>query len=386
MSRIKALEIPTIKALGLNNKEGNENPLQKSLSIKYISCEEKGISLNLKFEVEAKNFKNFKAYINISRGDISTNALSSESVTKLLEINPNGKRNIEIEVPLSFGDNENYKTKKYYRASVAVDGIWAISEGFKIILKKQANLNSEGYYYAKDGGFIKKTGNSDDVYLDNGEKLAIDNINLLRIAGLAYAESGYSEDIIKAIPFCIINRHKIYLNANKNKENYGIYDTLYKMRNKWDDYTYANEHHYGAYGNPAFRDFLGINLNDAIDFDKNVIGRNENKLMKLSIEYSIKSLTYQKNSNFSEDPSKGGVGWQGVDIVTGTNNAAIYWRNNLFVHSEHKKYGFANWVNKKSLDTSISETTMIGKGTFGTTIIWKQTEFTWKQDPIKARL
>ena len=45
MSIIRPLGIPKIKALGLNNTGGLENSLEKSLSIRYISCERKGILL-----------------------------------------------------------------------------------------------------------------------------------------------------------------------------------------------------------------------------------------------------------------------------------------------------------------------------------------------------
>lgn len=54
MKYIQPVKIPKIKALGLNNTNGVENPPLKSLSTRYISCEQKGISLHLKLEVEAK--------------------------------------------------------------------------------------------------------------------------------------------------------------------------------------------------------------------------------------------------------------------------------------------------------------------------------------------
>ncbi|TWF32652.1 hypothetical protein FHW36_11429 [Chitinophaga polysaccharea] len=74
------------------------------------------------------------------------------------------------------------------------------------------------------------------------------------------------------------------------------------MRNKWDDNTYANEFHFGANGNPAFRDFMGINLGDQPDFDKKSFGRNENRQMRLAIEYTIGAMRYLgANGKFGED-------------------------------------------------------------------------------------
>lgn len=146
MKYIQPVKIPKIKALGLNNLEGVENPLQKSLIVKYISCEQKGIILHLKLDVEAKgiNPREAKAYINVFRGDITQNNLTNESVMSILQINPNGRKNVEVVVPVSFASNEYYKTNKYYRASVNVDGIFALSEGFEIkIVKRNSSTNNK---------------------------------------------------------------------------------------------------------------------------------------------------------------------------------------------------------------------------------------------------
>lgn len=138
MKYIQPIKAPKTKALTLNNLQGKDNTIEKSLSIKYISCEQKEFSLNLKFEVQARgiNHKETGAYINVFRGDIKQDSLTNKSIISLVEINPNGRKNIEIVVPLSFTDNEHDQINKYYRASVTVNKIWAMSEGFKINVKK----------------------------------------------------------------------------------------------------------------------------------------------------------------------------------------------------------------------------------------------------------
>lgn len=145
------------------------------------------------------------------------------------------------------------------------------------------------------------------------------------------------------------------------------------MRNKWDDITYAHKFHYGAQGNPAFRDFLNIKLNENIDFDQNSEGRNRNSKMKIAIEYTIKAVKYLNNKYLDGDYSNGGIGWQGADICSNEN-----WKEWLFINSEHKKYAFKNWENFNTLEKSKFESVSVFKGDFGTTIIYKSTEFSFK--------
>ncbi len=256
-----------------------------------------------------------------------------------------------------------------------------------------------GHFYNKDGTFEGKInepdyeGNVDDVYVcdgkstqknkngddfvtyNNTEFLKIKNDVFLRIAGLAYSESGFSLDVIKAIPFIIMNHHKQLTNSNvsKYKNNWTLNKTLIKMRNNWNDSTYAHTFHYGAQGNPAFRNFLNIELNEVIDFDKNAEGRNNNLKMKTSIQYTIKAVKYFNNEYQDEDYSDGGIGWQGADICTNEN-----WKEWLFIHSDHKKNAFKNWSNSNTVDKSIFESVSVYKGDFGTTIIYKSTEFSFK--------
>lgn len=252
-----------------------------------------------------------------------------------------------------------------------------------------------GHFYNYNGNFEGKfsnyTGDINDVYVCSGssiekdsngnsvqifsdyKKIDIKNDVFLRIAGLAYSESGYSVNIIKVIPFTVMNHHKQITESGISKyKNWTLNQTVLKMRNNWDDKTYAHTFHYGAQGNPAFRAFLGIKLNEAIDFDKNSKGRNNDSNMRLAIEYTIKAVLYLDGLG-QEDYSEGGIGWQGADINTNKN-----WKNWLYIHEEHKKYDFAKWINANSLDQSIFESVMVSKGSFGTTLIYKSTKYSFK--------
>ena len=252
-----------------------------------------------------------------------------------------------------------------------------------------------GHYYNNSGKFEGKVmdyeGDINDVYICDGvskkidktgkeilvflnyKNLKIKNDVFLRIAGLAFSESGYAIDVIKSIPFIVVNHHKQLTNSKieKYKNNWTLNKTILKMRNNWDDKTYAHTFHYGAQGNPAFRSFLGIELYATIDFDKNATRRNNESNMKLAIEYTIKAIQYFGGQGI--DYSKGGIGWQGADINTNKN-----WKNWLYIHDEHKKYAFSKWNNQHSLDKSVFESVSVHKGSFGTTVIYKSTSYSYK--------
>ncbi|PWB22522.1 hypothetical protein [Flavobacterium sp. HTF] len=257
-------------------------------------------------------------------------------------------------------------------------------------------ININGHFYNEDGTFEGKInepdfeGTVDDVYVcdgkstqkdkngidfltyNNTKSLNIKNVVFLRIAGLAYSESGFAVDVIKNIPFIIMNHHKQLTHSNvlKYKNNWLLNNTLIKMRNKWNDKTYAHTFHYGAQGNSSFRNFLNIKLNEDIDYDKNSEGRNNNDKMKTAIEYTIKAVKYFNNEYIDEDYSNGGIGWQGADICTNEN-----WKKWLFIHEEHKKNAFKNWENSYILEKSKFESVSVFKGDFGTTVIYKSTTY-----------
>lgn len=263
-------------------------------------------------------------------------------------------------------------------------------------------INVNGHFYNKDGTYEGKInepdfeGSVNDVYVCDGksiqknkneenyitynnvESLKTKNDVFLRIAGLAYSESGFSLDVIKRIPFIIMNHHFQLTSSKvaKYKNNWFLNNTVIKMRNNWNDETYAHTFHYGAQGNPAFRNFLNIDVNETIDFEKNADGRNNNAKMKTSIEYTIKAFQYFNNEYLGLDHSDAGIGWQGADICTNEN-----WKNWLFIHPDHKKNGFKNWLNSNVLEESIFESISVFKGDFGTTIIYKSTEFSFKKSP-----
>ncbi|MBZ4033530.1 hypothetical protein K6T82_02045 [Flavobacterium sp. 17A] len=264
-------------------------------------------------------------------------------------------------------------------------------------------LYLNGHFYNEDGTFegkvneVENEGSVEDVYTCKGksiqkdksgndfmtyngiEALKIKNELFLRIAGLAYSESGFSLDVIKSIPFIVMNHHRQLTTSNVKiyKNDWFLDNTLFKMRNRWSDYRYAHEFHYGAQGNAAFREFLDIELNENIDFDKNSQGRNNNSKIKTAIEYTINAVQYLNKEYVGEDISNGGIGWQGADILNNKN-----WKNWLYIHPEHKKNAFKNWTNSYILEKSIFESISVFKGSFGTTIIYKSTEFSFKNSSI----
>jgi len=63
-----------------------------------------------------------------------------------------------------------------------------------------------------------------------------------------------------------------------------------------------------------------------------------------------------------------------ADICTNEN-----WKKWLFIDLEHKKYAFKKWENSNILEESIFESVSIFKGDFGTTIIYKSTDFSFKK-------
>lgn len=277
----------------------------------------------------------------------------------------------------TYGDPEDPSENKMLERIISVNGHFYNKEGtFEGKINEPDFEGSVEDVYVCDGKTMQKDKNGDNfTTYNNTESLKIKNNVFLRIAGLAYSESGFSLDVIKVIPFIIMNHHKQLTNSNvsKYRNNWSLNSTLIKMRNKWDDITYAHTFHYGAQGNPAFRNFLNIELNEIIDFDKNSEGRNNNVKMKSSIEYTIKAVKYFNNEYLDEDYSDGGIGWQGADICTNEN-----WKEWLFIHPDHKKNAFKNWSNYNILEKSIFESVSVSKGDFGTTIIYKSTEFSFK--------
>ena len=95
--------------------------------------------------------------------------------------------------------------------------------------------------------------------------------------------------------------------------------------------------------------------------------------MKTAIEYTIKSIQYLNNEYIGPDYSNEGIGWQGADICSNEN-----WKKWLFIHPDHQKNTFKNWLNSSTLEESTFESVANFKGDFGTTIIYKSTDFSFK--------
>ena len=108
MSIIKPLGIPKIKALGLNNTDGVENPQQKNLKITFLEAKLKGLSVKLMFEVDAKNLKEKYGFIRIFK---TQNDIFHDNYFDYKEIDPKGRKIIDIDILLPLALNE--KNPKY---------------------------------------------------------------------------------------------------------------------------------------------------------------------------------------------------------------------------------------------------------------------------------
>lgn len=369
-------------------KEKWEKPdIGDILSIKYQSWETAADFYCINFIVFAdKKLNNLPATIYLQK--INSSSFPSNKMYTVNYFNfkiRGGWDIIEVKYPKNqYFDTYFSSQTSDYNAKVICNNFAAESDTFKVAPHNNTEDETsntqytlQGNYYRKTGVFIKKVGKKPHVYTSEGIRLNIDNETLLRMAGLAYGESGYSEAIIKAIPFCVINHHNILKSSGEKTygENWGLNDTIIKMRNYWNDFTYAHEFHYGAQGNPAFRKFIGIALNEGIDFTKNMNGRNLDPLMLLSIEYTFKALEYQFNTN-KKDYAEGGIGWQGVDIFNHSD-----WLDWLYIHKEDRIEGFVNWKNKHGDDLSkyTFQSAFTAKGSVGTTVIFKPGDKTLNQ-------
>ena len=141
-----------LAVIGDKRKENeNENDKIKTLSIKFISCSADDKNYNLTFEVAAKNLKSNKAKIYVGENDVFG---SEEAVTKNVEINPNGKKNIIV----SFSKNKEKEFSKSifegdfeYITEISCDGLSAKSPEFKlkcakIVIPKQKTCFCNRYF------------------------------------------------------------------------------------------------------------------------------------------------------------------------------------------------------------------------------------------------
>ncbi|MCZ8296748.1 MAG: hypothetical protein O9297_05980 [Flavobacterium sp.] len=118
-----------LAVIGDKRKE-NENDKIKTLSIKFISCSADDKNYNLTFEVSATNLKSNKAKIYVGENEVFG---SEEAVTKSIEINQNGKKNIIV----SFSKNKEFSATWFegnfeFIAEITCDGVSAKTEEFSL--------------------------------------------------------------------------------------------------------------------------------------------------------------------------------------------------------------------------------------------------------------
>ncbi|MCY0968971.1 glycoside hydrolase family 19 protein [Chryseobacterium wangxinyae] len=135
MSTIKALGIPKIKALGLNNTGGIDKSQQKSLSIIYKSCAKDDKFIYLYFEIETKNIKKGNTTIFVQE----MNATNEFAVPPYnLNVQSNGKTNVKTSFPINKKfDRYSWQEGFVYQATVTCDGLSEKTEEFKLVFSKQ---------------------------------------------------------------------------------------------------------------------------------------------------------------------------------------------------------------------------------------------------------
>ena len=302
--------------------------------------------------------------------------------------------------------------------------------------KKQRRISSNyqpvnGCFYTADGTFLGKEyfyiGDPNDVYICTGKeyveimhptqivfnknlnsldeivarkgfwkykdlkKLTIKGVDIkndtfLRIAGLAFSETGLADEAIRILPYTILNHYKQLFDTKRTIEikkeitkdltwRNGILDkVIVKMRNEYSDIEYAIGKD-GKKGNNAFRiTFLGYTDRNItkIDFEKNAFKRNENDKIRLAVKSTIDALNYfDKGSNEKEDISKRAIGWHGRDIKKND-----YWKEKLYIIKNNKLYGFENWENKHPEEDCyfVSVSIHYEKSAYGPTIFYKTTK------------
>ncbi|MDO5656396.1 MAG: hypothetical protein Q4G27_09685 [Flavobacteriaceae bacterium] len=121
-------KIGKVKRLGLGNDEkvyGN-----KSLSVRFVSCNLDNENFNLTFEVEAYNLNADKAILYVGENEVFG---SEEAVTTNVTINPNGRRRVIA----SFSRNKTFSWSWFegdfeFIATISCDGLSHTSDEFKL--------------------------------------------------------------------------------------------------------------------------------------------------------------------------------------------------------------------------------------------------------------
>ncbi len=164
-----------------------EKPLQKSLSIKYISCSKDEKNINLRFEVSTKNLNEDLAKVYVDELD---NLVNDTAVPKTdIKIS----KNSSVGITLKFDKNKDFTETFYddgnvFQATITCDGLSAKSEKFKLNFGKNIPIKTcfcnrdftvdefkniilglrKNEVYLKNGRLIKD--NKGNPVLNNGKK------------------------------------------------------------------------------------------------------------------------------------------------------------------------------------------------------------------------
>lgn len=149
MKYIQPVKIPKIKALGLNNLEGVENPLQKNLNIKYISSSKDKENISLIFAVTAKNLKSGKAKIHI----VEEEAGKPEPVASgTVQIRANGTTTVTHTFSASTLENltnSYFEGEFEFNATIVCDGLSAETGEFRLKFDNKKESNKCGIIVPK---------------------------------------------------------------------------------------------------------------------------------------------------------------------------------------------------------------------------------------------
>ncbi|MDR2205206.1 MAG: N-acetylmuramoyl-L-alanine amidase [Flavobacteriaceae bacterium] len=233
MNKIKALGIPKIKALGLNNLSGVENPPQKSLKIRYLSFVDNGFFLTLEFEIVASklNLDKNTVILSVYRKNkpiydvgLSQSIKISNGISKVKFSFNKMQDSVEQAIAL-FGN-----TKEYYAVIVA-DGLSARTE-FDLSSKKE--IKNEKYKKIKivlDPGHGYTKGNTGAVcYLYKYKIKGNDGLPELDSNNNPVIKEG---DIMN-IPQYVINEPDAWIISKKEDPNYNerilVFDVSSKLK------------------------------------------------------------------------------------------------------------------------------------------------------------
>jgi hypothetical protein len=209
MNPIKKLEVPKIKALGLNNTGGADKSQKKSLNITYKSCSKDDKFIYLYFDVYASGLSNNKAEIYVDELDplLNDTAVPKTKITI--------SQNSGIGIPLKFDKNKNFTEPfsddgNVFQATITCDGLSAKSKEFKLNFNKNAvNKKTEGQTqkeYATEADWVKAA-----------KDLGVNDPDLLR--AIAQQESENIAFLVSGKPKILYERHHFY---DFYKEEYGV--------------------------------------------------------------------------------------------------------------------------------------------------------------------